>query len=231
MPPFVGFGDFLSQFDWEQGQHVTMVGTTGSGKTTLAMQLLPRRTYTIVLATKNKDRVLYPDLECQGFVMTAKADEINWEETPKVIFRPKLEVKRGEPVKLARSEQGVAFEECLADVFTEGGWCLYADEIRYITDNPKLKEWMEVLWLQGRSNDISIMVATQRPVSIPLLAFDQASHLFFWKNTDMVNIKRMSEMSGADQEMVRYVIPRLPEHEFLYINTRTGEMLRSKERI
>ena len=129
----------------------------------------------------------------------------------------------------ARSHQlrRVGFRSALVDIFTAGNWCIYADEVRYLTNNLGLTTEMETLWLQGRSLGISIVVSTQRPVSIPILAFD-ANHLFIWRTTDRRDIITASEFTGTAQDSARYTIPRLPRHEALYIETRTGRMVRTK---
>lgn len=225
MPEFIGWGAFMREFraSFLQGQHVTIVGTTGSGKTTLARQLLPIRDYVTVMATKARDTSLYTPLERMGYVVTDTFDADDTDE-PRVIFRPKLDA----PTRTARDEQAEAFREALIDVFNTGGWAIYADEVRYLTQYLGLATEMELLWLQGRSLGVSLIVSTQRPVSIPLLAFDQADHLFLFRNTDRQNVQRMSEFTGADVDLARYVIPRLPLHEALYVDTRSGRMVRTR---
>jgi DNA helicase HerA-like ATPase len=224
--PYTDWDEFLATFEFEQGQHITMVGATGSGKTTLALKLLEYREFMIVLATKNRDESLYPKLEAKGYLLTDQTD-LDWHQTPKVIFRPKLASPSGE----AKEEQKEAFQRVLVDVFNEGGWSLYGDEIRYLADNLGLRVELETLWLQGRSNHTSMIVATQRPVSIPVIAFESATHIFLFRMTDKKNIDRASEFGGADVDLIRHTLPRLPRYEVLYVDTRDGTMLRTKVKL
>jgi hypothetical protein len=76
-----------------------------------------------------------------------------------------------------------------------------------------------------------MIVATQRPVSIPVIAFESATHLFLFRMTDRANIQRASEFGGADVDLIRHTLPRLPRYEVLYVDTRTGEMLRTKVKL
>lgn len=225
MPPFVRWRDFQKQFIWKQGQHVTLVGPTNSGKTSLAREILPMRDYTVVLATKRRDSSLYDPLKKQGFIVQRHLD-LDYEKFPKILFQPQMRTPTAEGL----AEQKEAFESALIEIFDEGSWCVYADEVRYLTDNLKLRGVFDVLWLQGRSLGITVVVSTQRPVSIPLLAFDQAFHIFCWRQTLKDDIQRISEFAGINSETVRYVLPRLPEHEVLYINTATGKLLRTNTR-
>jgi hypothetical protein len=223
---YVDWDTFLQGFQFIQGEHITCVGATGSGKTTLALKLIGYRQYVAVLATKNRDESLYPKLQAKGYKLTGDPD-LDYQKTPRVIFRPKLEAPTGE----AQEEQREAFRRLLVNVFNEGGWCLYGDEIRYLSQNLGLSTELETLWLQGRSMGVSMVVATQRPVSIPVLAFESATHLFLFRATDRTNIQRMSEFGGADVDLIRYTVPRLPRYEVLYVDTRTGQMLRTKVRL
>lgn len=226
IPQYVPWAQFLGSLQLKQGDAITIVGSTGSGKTTLALRLLPFRDYVCVLGTKNKDESLYPKLQRDGYKITDKP-ELDPAKEPRVLFRPVL---RGPTIE-AQTEQREKFFELLVNVFNEGGWCLYGDEIRYLSDNLKLKSVLELLWLQGRSLGITMMVSTQRPVSIPVVAFESAVHLFLFRTTDKANIDRAAEFYSADIQLLRHLLPRLEKYEALYIDARTGYMARTKVRL
>lgn len=224
IPPYVRWDQFQLRLRLKQGEHITLVGTTGSGKTVLARELLSRRDYVVVLGTKNNDRELYGPFEELGYELTDDFDPTPDQDESRIIFRPRLR----SPDDKGLAAQRQAFEGALFLVWEAGGWTIYADEIWYLTHRLKLATIFETLWTAGRSDDITVVGATQLPVDIPLLAFDQATHLFLFRNTDRYRINRMAEFAGSDIELVRHIIPRLPRHEFLYIDTRTGTMARSK---
>jgi ABC-type dipeptide/oligopeptide/nickel transport system ATPase component len=223
LPPYVPWETFLrDHFRWRQGEHVTFVGKSGSGKTTLARQILPQRDYDVVLATKKNDPSLYGPLEAQGFVIVDEFDP-DPRQTPKVIYRPRLT----SPTAEGRAEQQDAFRETLVSIFETGGWCVFLDEILYQTENLRLGTEVETLYLQGRSLGVTMVAGTQRPARIPVIAWD-APHLFMFKATNKQDVIRMSEFSGINIDVAREMIPRLPRHEALYINTVTDEILRTK---
>lgn len=178
---------------------------------------------TVVAATKVKDASLYGPLKRAGYWTTADP-ELDPDEHNKVIFKPDLSA----PTSEGRASQQTAFRELLIGIFAQGGWCFYADEVRYLSDYLKLDTELETLWLQGRSLGVTMVVATQRPVSIPLVAFDQAIHLFLWRNSDRQSVQRMAEFTGEHYDLARRLIPTLPHHEALYVNTITGRMVRTK---
>ncbi len=200
---------------------MTLAGGTGSGKTTFARQLLPRRKYVVVLATKKEDPSLYGPLLKQGFKMrsTWKPDP---DEEPKIIFRPPL--VGGSAGKDAQRE---AFREVLIDIFESGRWCVYADEIRYLSEFLGLRTELELLWLQGRSLRVSVVCATQRPVSIPVLAWE-AQHLFVWRFSEKRDVDTISDFTGTLYPVVRQTVPRLPKHEVLHVQPEYGTASRTK---
>lgn len=228
VPPFVSQSDFLQQLVLEQGEHVTVVGATQSGKTTLVLAwILPQRETVTVLATKRRDPGLYPKLEAAGYVLTDDP-EIDYEETPKVIFRPGLQDVKGQGVKAAKAQQREGFERVLTDAIELGAIAIYGDEIRYVAKDLKLAEELEQLWLQGATELITMIVSTQRPVAIPVVAFESAFHLFLFRTTDERNIERIAEFEAANKPLLKWLLPRLADHEVLYIETRTGRMVRTK---
>lgn len=210
---------------WKLGQHVTMVGGTDSGKTSVARNLITLRGSVVVMATKARDTSLYGPLLAEGFEQVETFDP---EPQPEAHLRYILKPPMLSAGRAARAEQSDVFGDALDDMFLQGNWCVYSDEVRYLTKNLGLGTELETLWLQGRSLGISMVAATQRPVSIPLEAFSQAIHLFLWNEGDKINVDRMAEFTGRAYDQVRWTIPRLPPFEFLYWNKKTGETLRSK---
>ena len=92
----------------------------------------------------------------------------------------------------------------------------------------RLAPEFEELWILGRSEWVSVVASSQEPVDIPLQAYGMATHLFLFRNNDLRRAQRMAELTGVNREIVQTTILQLPSHEFLYVNTRTSTMLRSK---
>lgn len=222
--PLKPWPNFLQDFDWQQGEHITIIGHTGSGKTKLATELLERRDYPLILACKPKDPII-KELKGKDYRVTRNWPMKHrfWRGFPnRVVLWPPAEKMS------SRKRQEEIFKRAFEDAYHRGGYCLYADEIRYLTDTLDLKEECETIWLQGRTLNLSFVAATQRPTWIPLEAFSQATHLFLFRESDARNIQRLGEIGGVNTREVKETVGNLPKYHFLYVNTRDGELAVSK---
>jgi hypothetical protein len=223
-PPEVSWDDFLGfYFRWNQGEHVTMIGPTGRGKTTLALAILPLRQFVMAIATKQRDPVLY-QLESRGYQrITSIRDTPPKEAIPRIVLEAKLP-KGAESV----ADQRRIVKEALAYVYIQGGWCLYLDEVRYVTEFLKLDSDVELLWQQGRSAGISVVAAAQRPAWVPLSAFSMATHLFLWRTSDERDLERIGGLGAFDSRAIAREVATLGRHSVLYVNTVEGILVRTQ---
>lgn len=227
LPPFLSWGEFLRRFEWRQGEHVALIGPTGAGKTTLATNILPKQKYVTALATKPRDEVVSA-LRRQGYFLLRE-----WRET-RPDFHPDVYPRRilwPNSVGLVEAnKQRKIFLPALHGMFREGGWTIFIDETTYFVDEQmlKLRAQYRDLLARGRSVGISVVSATQRPAYVPREMYDQSTHLFFWQDNDEANLDRLSSISYVNRNRIKEIIPRLPRHETLYVNTRTGIFARTQ---
>lgn len=226
LPPFVRFDQFIRDWRWKQGEHVTTIGPTGSGKTVLNRQLLRRRDFVVVLGVKKRDPELYGPFEREGYelVRVFHPEPPPDEDQVKLLFVPQTD-KHGTEGRQVKTRQ---FRQALNDIYDVGNWTVYADDVQYLADQLRLAPELEELWMLGRSEGVSVVASSQEPVDIPLQAYGMATHLFLFRNDDLQRARRMAELAGLNREIVQTTVLQLPDHEFVYINKRTREIVRSK---
>lgn len=214
--PVVSWSAFLRRLDWRQGEHLTAIGHTGSGKSHAVRLLLPLRGHSVVFGTKPRDATL------KAFRRDGWVRYTEWPPEPhddRVLLWPSVQTIPDDIVNQRR-----VFADALADVFAQGGWCVYLDELPYIVNTLRLGDYPELLWQQGRSLGVSLVAAAQRPRHVPLLAFSQATHLLLWRASDAADLQRLAEIGGVNTDAVRRIVARLPPYAFLHVNTRNGAL-------
>jgi hypothetical protein len=228
--PFVSWPQFAHDYPlrepapMRQAEMITLLGLKGSGKTTLAVRyILPQFPCVCVLATKAEDDELYPQLRRRGFHFTSNP-KLNFKEHPRIVYKPAITGLSRELIK----PQAAGFSAVLDLIYALGKVCVYCDEIRFLTDNLGLRTEVETLWLQGRSNRITMVAATQEPVAVPRVVFNQIDHLFIWKYSQRERTKIAAEMTGNSYELAREAIPRLAKHEALYCRLEDDELAKTR---
>lgn len=219
-PAVASWRKFSRSFRWNPGEHVTTIGHTGSGKSHLLRALLAQRRYVVVLGTKPKDPTL------DGFVSDGFTRISRWPppgDVSRVLLWPRIR-ERADLAGL-----GPTFRNALDDIFIEGSWTVYVDELHYAESRLGLGDQLTDLWEQGRSLGVSVVAATQRPANVSLLAYSQATHVFLYRSTDDRDLSRLAELGGGhDKRELRDVVRHLPRFAFAYINTRTGALTVSR---
>jgi hypothetical protein len=225
LPPTIPWDAFLSTLDWRQGQHVTLIGPNGSGKTVINKELLryreTRHGYICVLVTKPVD-VELGELTKRGYIRVK--DNKNWSNSSpnRILLWPDA----GNFADL--TEQRRVFRNAFQGAWRAGKWTFMLNELRYLTEHLNLKREMNTLYLQARAAKFSLAAETQRPRSVPLEAFSQSTHLFFAACRDDEDLKRITALGNADSKVIRATVMRLQQYQFCYVNSITGDVCVTK---
>lgn len=229
--PFVYWPEFLKLLnrlwtpgppDWDNA-NMAIVGKAGSGKSTLTREISDLRERTVLFGSKMNDDPLYKPLLQRGYVIREKWTPENTEE-PKVIFRPPL----AGPSKEALAQQREAFRQALIRLWQIGGWEVWLDEVRYLTEQLGLTTELNLLWLQGRSAGVTMVSLTQRPVSVPLNMFEQSRFLITARITGRDDRRTMSDYAGASRDVVFELASQLEPREFLFVDNELDILCRTR---
>lgn len=190
-------------FLWSQGEHVTLIGRTGSGKTSLARELLKLRRYVIVMLSK-PDPLIWPGTWKR--ISTVK--QVDVADATRYLLKPSYE------------RQASEFYQAFSMAWEQGGWCVYIDELYYM-QRLGLEESIVKLLTQGRSNFLTVVCGVQRPAWVSRFAFSEPRYVISAKLGDRADIRRVGEIVGEG-----YVqeCEKLDWHEFLVLDRQTDTM-------
>lgn len=232
MAPVLPWDDFLTYvFGWKQNQHVGLVGPTEQGKTNLGYHLLELRDYIVYLAIKTSDETL------DAFIAQGKYERFyDWPPMKKKIIGSRPLTPQEAPRRLlwpdatsldSEEEQRRVFGKALRDIYSEGGWCTVLDDYWYLAHILGFEKETKKFLANARSNYIPMMIAAQRPAGNRLVElFDQTTHLFFFRDGDEPNLKRISGVGFMNNRVIQGFVANLDQYQTLYINTRNGLMYR-----
>lgn len=211
--------------DRRQGEHVTLIGPPGRGKTQCMIELskeqAPVNAYSIFLASKRIDDT-QDLLKGQGYAVAKTASEIQIEESHKWILRPTW--PKGYTPDQLYAHHKREFELALMKAFEETAWTVNVDELPYLVRQLGLTKELLLLWLQGRSQANTVVCNTQRPRHVPLEAYEAATHIIFFQQHDTGEINRVAEIASFDRVRVAQAISTLSHHDFVYVNTVTQDI-------
>jgi energy-coupling factor transporter ATP-binding protein EcfA2 len=219
----------MFQTSHKQGEHVAVVGQTGSGKSVVLLELAKiigrrpgkdrRPARVVVLGTKPRDDTL----SALGWPVIKKWPPAYGQEH--CVVWP-----RGGGASSMAPRQRRVFDPLLDVIYQEGGQTVVIDEAAYFERPlPKglgMESTMEQYWSAGRSNKLTLLAATQRPRNVTRLMWSEPSWILIFPPDDVDDLKRVAELSGA-KESVMETVDLLGGYEFLCVRRQRSNKTKS----
>lgn len=226
---------FLDYFnsEYRPGEHGTLIGPTGRGKTTVLVQLAANRPRVMLMDPKGGDRTLrragYDVTEtwpprnhrARGWGDAWHGREGSPPKPMRYIFSPKVQTMND------FHDSAVLYSRALQQVFTERDWFVGIDEGKLAATVMRLNAEMLTLAIAARDKGTSLFTALQRPggVGVPREILDQSSWLFAWPVRDRDTQDRVSEVIGEDRLVVRSILESLGFHDVLVMHVPADRMI------
>lgn len=209
-------------WDPQNSPHHAIIGLTGSGKSYLATRG--------ILETCQQDRVLI--IDTKGDDESVRIGRVV-KKLPKHTWYSALGRRQDGPkekwyrivVPDNRQAGHDIVGEALSNAYDEGDWVVYIDELWEVTgrgtEGLGLEGIMSKLWRKGRSQHLSVVAATQTPVAVPRLFYDQASFAWIGHIRDEERQKRLLEIGGMSKKELP-IISSLKKRQWL-LSANEGE--------
>jgi hypothetical protein len=227
-----GRDEFLDRrWRYRHGEHVTIIGPTGCGKTWLGWQLLERTASpthpAVVLVKKPRDAVIRSEAKRLRYrtIRTWPAPPRLWlpfaraftnepASPPGYVLWPRT---RFDDVIADRAHKSGVFRKALLGGYRKGKRILVIDDAYGVIEILDLREEAIELWTELRAMDAELWTFFQKPTHVPTWAYGQASHLFLFHDPDKRSRERFAEIGGVDPDLVRDTVMGLKRHQVLYI--------------
>lgn len=234
----MGRSEFLVELPkvWEPGDHLSAIGPTKRGKSTILGELvpkLPQFNTVVILTPKGRDQAFaglghetraWPPRRPLGETMkilTGTLEDRHTDSEQKV-WRLHIPINSEEDWPRLK----LSYAKVLKSVIRrkEGHpnkLLVLVDETRYLAD-PKLlglAPQISSALIMGRSKNASIINSFQAPRWIPRECLDQIVHGLIWRNRDRDVAKRLADISGVIDPTEFLAVSRtLDFHEFIWVN-------------
>lgn len=231
-PERMGRDEFVNDVfspHYKSGEHVTVVGPTGCGKTTICFELLDAiaspELPAVVLVKKPRDDVVKDWAKLSGFKKTQ-----TWPPVMKRGFSKKsgglLKKRRGwifwprqDLADIDKDTKQISedFRRAINECYRRGDRILFIDDLVGFSKELGLERILKTVYMEGRAMGCGLWGAIQRPYEAPVIMYGAANHLILFKDPDKRSTDRFKDIGGVDRDLVENTVNSLTAHEFLYI--------------
>lgn len=208
--------DIFDRWKPKDSPHHSIISLSGGGKSYLATRgLLPMRGWrrTLIIDNKGDDETLRD--------VGRRVRQIPKKDS---IFRGRKEPDSRWFRLMVYDDWGKAREQvkdALAQCYKQGNWTIFVDECRNLTDprvpSLNLRNYVEQIWLRGRSRGVEMVSMTQAPRWVPSSFYDQPSTVWIGRINDERAHQRLREIGGLRRQHLP-IIQRLQRREFLVVS-------------
>ncbi|MBT9131454.1 MAG: hypothetical protein DDT41_01760 [candidate division WS2 bacterium] len=192
----------------EYGEHLIFCGTTGSGKTYLAQNMIANYDRYFVFDTHNT-------LQMEGVLITnpyrMNSKILGYD---KIVYRPDLEWRTKEAYNYVIKML----------VTTRGGKnrIIYIDEIFHLGYGQSFPDWLSRGISTARQRKSSFWISTQRPSNIPMAILTEARRIYIYYLSYSEDVKKLAKFSRDPTNFYRSASTLKYDYSFLELDRIKG---------
>lgn len=188
---------------WNPGEHVAVIGTTGTGKSYLMSRIVKMRKFVAIFRTKPDD-IKFPGFKTIKDHKALARIKVT-DESARFLVTPEYR------------KSAIVGANLFESVWQDGGWTMVIDELFYVHAKLRLGAYVDMLATQGRSKRISLVTGMQRPVHVTRFALTEMTHIFAFR-LEGRDQKTIAEIAGDD---FADVTGRVPKYHFAHYHVPT----------
>lgn len=220
----IGRDEFVAErWDYRRGEHVSLSGATGFGKTQLIFELLARcatpELPAVVFQQKPKDETIERHAPLLRYPTIPDWPPPFWHRhvtrpagyilRPPFSFVPEVDDVR----------QYQTFRRAMLHCYRKGNHIVVGDELYNLVELG-LSKTMITMWSKARSMGTGFWGGVQKPSHVPLWCWNNCQHLFLTYEADFRNRKRFGEFGGIDPRLIEDTVANLGQWEMFYARRR-----------
>jgi energy-coupling factor transporter ATP-binding protein EcfA2 len=198
--------------------HVTIIGPTRSGKSTIAMAIAELRPFVATFVEKPRDDELKARLRHDRYRLVRELpDTVSGNRSARVFMWPSH--VDGAPL----AAQARQFGHALDVGYRRGGWHFVIHEGQHFIDQLRARSQIVTMLRMGASNNVGMIICTGRPAWMPHDIYSAATHLFIFNTNDEDDLRSIAGLNGYNNRRLRLEVERLDfaKRDVVYVNLRT----------
>lgn len=192
------------------GEHIIFCGTTGSGKTYLAQEMLKNYERVFVFDTHNSLRV------ADAIKITSPQNIVKkLRSFPKIRYVPELEYRTKD-----------WYNYVVKSLMTKSagkGRVIYVDEIYHLGFGQSFPDWLSRGISTARQKKISLWTSSQRPTNIPMAIMTESRRIYLFYLSYAEDIKKVSKFTRDERNFLTEVQNLKYDYSFIEIDRIKGE--------
>ena len=185
------------------GEHIIFCGTTGSGKTYLAEEMLKNYDRYFVFDTHG----VFKDLEGAVLIKSPMNLKKKLKAFDKIRFVPDLEFRTK-----------AFYNAVIKTLFTDKAGknkIIYVDEIFHLGYAQSFPDWLSKGISTARQRKTSLWTSSQRPANIPMAIITESRRIYLFYLSYAEDIKKISKFTRDEKNLLREV--ELLEYDYSFI--------------